>query len=108
MSDTFIGLDHPKDGRQWEAQCARCGSTLEWIACSACDGEGETAYGELYEQDPLWYLPSDTKPCHQCGGQASFPACISSEGWCKANPLPGREETPSSTPEWYALKENNV
>lgn len=27
---TFIGLDHPNDGRHWDCNCARCGSSIEW------------------------------------------------------------------------------
>jgi hypothetical protein len=71
-------------------QCARCGSSVSWVDCSACGGEGCTAPGELYEEDPLWYDEDDTKPCHQCGGAASWPVCLSDAAWCEANPLPGR------------------
>jgi hypothetical protein len=99
----LVGHDHPQDGRNWDCQCARCGSTLEWEGCGACDGEGITGPGELYEQDPLWYDEDDYEPCHQCDGEASYPICVSSEEYCQAHPMPGREETPRHTPEWFVV-----
>lgn len=104
-ANTFIGLNPPSDGRLWECQCARCGSSLQWVHCSWCCGSGTTEPGELYEEDPLWYNPDDFEPCHQCGGQAAYPMCLSSEGWCEANPISGREETQRDTPEWFAISE---
>lgn len=101
---TFIGNDHPNDGQKWECQCARCGSSLGWEECSACGGEGATSPGELYEQDPLWYDEDDCENCHQCGGQGSFPSCLSGSEWCEANPIVGRENIPSSTPEWFVVE----
>lgn len=103
--DTFIGPNHPNDDRRWDCQCARCGSSLVWEECSACGGEGMTAPGQLYEEDPLWYDPDDTKPCHQCGGEASFPCCISSPDWCEAHPIVGREGIARSTPEWFVVSD---
>jgi hypothetical protein len=101
--DRLVGPDHPHDGRDWECQCARCGSTLEWESCEACGGEGITGPGELYEQDPLWYDEDDYEPCHQCNGEASWPICVSTPEWCEANPMPGREKTPRHTPEWFVV-----
>jgi hypothetical protein len=101
--DTFIGDNHPQDGRQWDCQCARCGSSLEWEPCGACGGEGITAPGELYELDPLWYSPDDYSECHQCGGDAAYQFCVSSPEWCEAHPIIGRESIASGTPEWFAI-----
>lgn len=77
---------------------------MEWETCPWCGGEGMTDPGELYEQDPLWYDPDDVEPCHQCGGEASFPICLSSKEWCEANPIKGRETTGRDTPEWFTLE----
>lgn len=101
---TVIGNDPPRDGRDWECQCARCGSSLDWISCEACGGEGITGPGELYEDDPLWYDVDDYEPCHQCGGQASWPSCLSGPEWCNANPLSGREAVKRDTPEWFVVE----
>jgi len=106
--DSVIGSNPPRDGREWYCDCARCGSDIYWESCGGCDGEGRTAPGELHEEDPLWYDPDDTEPCHQCGGEASWPTCLSTPEWCAANPLDGRESVERSTPEWFALKANSV
>ena len=105
---SVVGASHPQDGREWDCQCARCGSSLEWHECSACGGEGITGPGELYEQDPLWYDQDDYETCHQCGGEASFPSCLSSEEWCKNHPIKGRENIDSGTPEWFVVNRSNV
>jgi len=102
-AESHLGENPPFDGRRWECQCARCGSSLDWVNCEACGGDGCTEHGELHEQDPLWYDEDDTEPCHQCGGRASFPDCMSSEEWCQANPMPGRESTERHTPEWFTF-----
>lgn len=91
--DSFIGPDHPRG--------ARCGSSLDWDSCDVCGGDGITGPGELHEEDPLWYDPDDFEPCSQCGGQACWPQCLSSEEWCNANPLEGRETIERNTPEWF-------
>lgn len=100
---TFIGAQHPHDGRRWECQCARCGSSMESELCGACGGEGFTEPGELYEQDPLWYDQDDTEACHKCNGEGGWMLCLSSEKWCQTHALPGRGKYPRHTPEWYAL-----
>lgn len=99
--DRFVGFDHPHDGRDWDCQCARCGSSLAWEPCSSCGGEGITAPGELYEQDPLWYDPDDYEACSQCGGDGAYSYCLSSPEWCQTHPLPGRENMARHTPEWF-------
>lgn len=98
-----VGHDHPNDGRQWECQCARCGSSLAWESCNVCGGEGITGPGELHEEDPLWYDPDDYEPCSQCGGVAAWPVCLSTPEWCEANALPGRTGMKCSTPEWFVV-----
>ena len=62
----LFGDNPPNDGREYDCQCARCGSSVEWEQCGACGGEGTTGPGELYEEDPLWYDMDDYEPCHQC------------------------------------------
>jgi hypothetical protein len=72
-------------------QCARCGSSVTRVSCEECGGEGSTAPGELYEQDPLWYDEDDADPCSVCGGTGGWTVCLSDAAWCEANPLPGHE-----------------
>lgn len=89
----------PEDGNQWECQCARCGGEMQFEQCSGCGGDGITAPGELYEQDPLWYDPDDYEYCHQCAGKGGWWFCGNSFDWCNANPMPGRIEIPPHTTE---------
>lgn len=106
-SSAWFGDNPPNDGREWDCQCARCGSSIEWEQCGACGGEGITAPGELYEQDPLWYDQDDYEPCHQCNGDASWGICLSSPEWCNSHPIPGREAVERGTIEWYPLSPND-
>ena len=52
--------------------CLVCGAPLEWEDCCDCGGDG---YREVYEEDPLWYDPGDTKPCFLCDGQGGWWTC---------------------------------
>lgn len=105
---SVIGADQPRDDWDWDCQCARCGSSLSWKSCEVCGGEGITGPGELYDEDPLWYDQDDYEACHQCNGKSSWPICLSSEGWCKANPLEGRERIECSTPEWFSTHRRDL
>jgi hypothetical protein len=104
----LFGDSPPRDGREYDCQCARCGSSVEWEQCGACGGEGITAPGELYEQDPLWYDPDDYQNCHQCDGDASWGICCSGAEWCEAHPLPGREAVKRGTIEWFPVSPNTT
>jgi hypothetical protein len=52
-TDKVIAPYPPSDGREWENQCARCGSTVAWEDCTACQ-EGYT--GRRRRADPLRHL----------------------------------------------------
>jgi hypothetical protein len=101
-----VGPKPPRDGREWHSQCARCGSSTYAVDCDRCGGEGTTAPGELYEEDPLWYDEDAVELCHQCGGEASWEVCCSDAAWCEANPLPGREKVKRGAIEWSAARED--
>lgn len=103
-ANTFIGAAPPNDSREWECQCARCGSSMDFENCSDCCGGGETEPGELHEYDPLFYRMSDTRPCYGCGGTGGDWWCLSGADWCEANPLTGRENIPRGTVEWFTLE----
>ena len=105
---SFIGLNPPSDGQEWEPQCARCGSSTDFTECGQCGGDGFTSPGELYEEDPLWYDPDDVKPCCQCGGDGGWTVCISSFDYCNLNPIPGRIEIARGQIEWFAIKERRA
>ena len=99
---TFIGPRPPRDGNDWDAQCARCGSTLAFNHCGVCDGEGVEGH-ECGEDSCCCAYPEDNLPCGACGGAGVFPDCLSSAGWCASNPMPGRENVSGSTPEWFVV-----
>ena len=80
-----------------EYQCGRCGSSLEFEECGNCD-EGFVGH-DCGEDSCCCADPEDNVACDICHGKGSFLRCISSKEWCEANPLPGRGETPRSTPE---------
>lgn len=106
-SSAVFGDNPPRDGREWDCPCARCGSSIDWEQCGACGGEGITAPGELYEQDPLWYDEDDYENCHTCGGEGSWGICISISEWCEAHPLPGREAVKRGIIEWFPVSPND-
>jgi hypothetical protein len=57
--------------------CKRCGCcSATWIDCWQCGGEGHTEPGDLYDEDPLWYGPDDTEPCHICHGTGGWRGCL--------------------------------
>lgn len=101
MSDSHIGLEAPKDGRKWDYQCARCGSSLIWERCCVCGGEGVE---DVEDDENFWYESGTCVPCSQCNGQASFPCCLSSIEFCEMNPLAGREHIKRDTVEWFTLE----
>lgn len=99
---TYIGMEHPHDGRRWECHCARCGSSLEFETCEMCGGEGVDGH-DCGEDSCCCMHPDDNITCDACLGRGAWPRCMSSFEWCEAHPLPGRAETKRSTPEWYAV-----
>lgn len=79
MAETVIGKLPPNDGRDWEPQCARCGSSV--------------GYDEVDTIDL---------------GHLRWRFCLSSEEWCRANPLPGREDVKRGTIEWFKVEIRTV
>lgn len=62
-------------------QCGRCGSSIHFTDCIDCDGSGFI----------------DIFMCLECDGDGFIAFCLSSQEWCEANPLPGRDNTPRNT-----------
>jgi len=79
-----------------------CGSSMDNERCEHCedgfDGHdcGEDCCACLY--------PEDNVPCQYCDGTGLHRRCLSSAEWCAANPLPGREDVPRGTVEWYTIE----
>jgi len=88
------------DGRDWVCHCARCGSSADWMECEYCDGEG--FYGHDCGEDCcVCEFPEDNVPCQVCNGDGGWWTCLSSADWCKAHPLPKREDVPRGVIEWF-------
>lgn len=85
-------------GGSYDAQCARCGSSMDWVDCDACGGEGVVETVDDLDDERM-------ENCHQCDGEGSWPVCLSSYEWCAANPLPGREAMSRNTVEWFQVPE---
>lgn len=98
---TVIAQSPPDDGKSWDCQCARCGSSLTWDACEACDGEGVSGH-DCGEDCCCCMDPEDNVRCDFCRGTGGFYHCLSSHAWCAANPMPLREQVEGGTPEWFA------
>lgn len=64
---------------EWDAQCARCGSTISTEPCEVCPVVG--FYSDEVDPD-----------CPACDGTGYTNWCLSPHEWCEANPLPGRED----------------
>jgi hypothetical protein len=98
--DRFIG-DHPPDsfyrkGVSIDCQCARCGSSMGSERCGC-----ENGYVEFCEEEYR------VEPCFDCNGSGVNHFCLSSEQWCNANPLPGREDVPRGKIEWFTYPESH-
>lgn len=93
--ETVIG-ECPKDGREWEPCCGRCGSSVDRELCYDCDGDGFVE-DELMEDD----ADADFETCPDCGGTGGWWRCMSSPEWCAENPLLDRENIGRGEIEWF-------
>lgn len=92
----------PRDGKEYDCQCARCGSSADVEDCTGCvDGMDHHDCGE---DCCMCMYPEDNVPCDICDGMGHWYQCLSSYEWCNANPLKGREEVPRGKIEWYEIK----
>lgn len=94
--DAVIADRPPDDGREWDAQCARCGSSVERVVCDACGGDGYTV-----EDD--WDEGEREEDCQDCDGSGGYWRCGSTAAYCNAHPSPGRERVERGAIEWYAV-----
>lgn len=105
MTDSFIG-DRPSDemyrsGLDIDCCCARCGSSCDYLDCHNCDDGYE---GHDCGEDCCCCLyPEDNVVCQYCNGHGGWHRCLSSEQWCNANPLPGREAVQRGAVEWFTV-----
>jgi hypothetical protein len=100
MAGTFarvISVDAPRDGRNWDCQCARCGSSTYSVDCDNCAGEG-------WIEDDDWQADEgDGWTCDWCQGSGGYQVCCSSADWCEAHPNVGREDVKRGAIEWFTF-----
>ncbi len=87
----------PSDGREWDCQCARCGSSMFHEDCDNCGGEG-------WIEDEDWQADEgDGWDCEWCRGDGGHWVCGSSAEWCEANPCEGQADVKRGTVEWFTF-----
>lgn len=108
--ETFIG-DHPPDsmyrnGVEIDCQCARCGSSCDYVDCGHCDegSLGSDCIDDLCHGGECIHGDSGFIPCDICGGAGGWHECLSSPEFCNGNPLPGRENVERGKIEWFTIE----
>lgn len=102
MAETRIISDFPpQDGKDYECQCARCGSSADFIRCENCD-DGFDGH-DCGEDCCACAYPEDNVVCDICHGHCGWYACMSSPEWCKENPMDGREDIGRGNIEWFEV-----
>lgn len=99
--DTVIALHPPRDGRHWDNQCARCGSSMHLVYCDNCGGEGVSGH-DCGEDCCCCAEPEENEECDWCNGRGGHWACLSSDDWCQQHPRDGREQQ-EPMPEWFTF-----
>ena len=102
-SESIIADGPPNDGREWDCQCARCGSSVDWQECEYC--EDGYSHHDCGEDCCCCEFPEPNVVCDVCKGKAGWPRCMSSEEWCNAHPTAGRENVERGEIEWFTLEE---
>jgi len=83
-------------------QCARCGSSCDHQDCWNCE-DGLSGH-DCGEDCCCCLYPEDNVVCDVCRGRGGWWNCLSSEAWCQANPLPGRENVQRGEIEWFTIE----
>ena len=105
MTDNVIQPLPPRDGRDWDCQCARCGSSCESDGCYTCGNDGFVDAGDCELEES--YGDIDFIECPDCDGNPVVYRCLSSPEWCEANPVEGRENVPRGKIEWFVVREDH-
>lgn len=88
----------PPDDRDWNNQCARCGSSMHWERCDNCE-DGYDGH-DCGEDCCCCLYPEENVRCDTCLGECGWHVCLSSPERCESNPLPGRENVQRGQVEW--------
>lgn len=104
ISELIIAEFPPQDGKDYDCQCARCGSSADHQECDQCCGDGVDGH-ECGEDCCMCADPEDNVRCYTCRGRGGWYRCMSSKEFCEANPLPGREQIERGLIEWFPIAE---
>lgn len=58
-----------------EEWCDKHQEQMHYRDCEYCGGEGYTEPGELFMEDPMWYMPDDVRKCEYCEGEGTISWC---------------------------------
>lgn len=94
----------PRDGKYYDCQCARCGSSCDYQHCHEC--EDGYSHHDCGDDCCCCAYPEPNVVCEQCHGHGGWWHCLSSYAHCSVNPLPGRDDVPRGKIEWFPEKEN--
>lgn len=100
MSESVIADFPPRDGREWDCQCARCGSSCDSTGCECCGNDGWVEGLDEYEDH--------YETCSYCNGRPVRYHCMSSPEWCEANPVEGRGGVKRGAIEWFVVAEGGA
>src|ERR1700719_2468023 len=89
----------PRDGKQHDCQCARCGSSCDYERCDQCE-DGYDGH-DCGEDCCCCLHPEENVVCQICRGYSGWGGAPSSKEWCEANPLEGRENVQRGEIEWF-------
>jgi hypothetical protein len=97
----------PRDGGEWDCQCARCGSSCDYVDCWNCEdgGCGSDCIDDLCHGGECIHGHSGQIRCDICDGHGGWWACLSDSEWCNANPIAGREEIKFGQIEWFKVSD---
>ena len=93
----------PADDHAYECQCARCGSSCDWVQCENCD-DGYDGH-DCGEDCCACAEPEENMLCQICDGYSGWWACMSSAKHCIENPTPDGEGLARGKIEWFKVKE---
>jgi hypothetical protein len=105
--ERVVGRNPPEDGREWEGQCARCGSSISWEECENCGGEGVSGH-DCGEDCCCCADPEENVQCDACRGRGGFNVCVSTPEWCQAHPSLGRRKIKRGVIEWFTTQANTT
>lgn len=82
---------------EMDCQCARCGSSCDWMICESCSGDTHLFSG--FDEDEEW-----EEPCDVCEAKGGWWRCLSSPDWCETHPVPGRGDVERGGIEWFEVR----